>query len=352
MYETETKDAILDRMLSQISDGIDKRQGSVTWDMLSPTALELEHAYIQLGLVLSFGFLSENTPSEYVDLRAQEQGVYRRPSVKAKGELTFYGTDGQVIEVGSRVSTDEPNPTYFITTKSGVINDGQVKLTAESEIGGLSGNVAPSKISLVLGDLSGVVSVTNSEAFDGGVDTESDESLIARYIDKLRNPATSGNANHYVQWAKEVVGVGEAKVFPLWAGAGTVKVVIVDSQMRPASAELVAATAQYIEDHRPINASVTVVSSPGKAVNVNASVTLANGVVLQSVKDAFSVAVESYLQSIAFKQNYISTAKIGALLLATDGVLDYGELSVNGSATNVQLAEDEAPFLNTVNISV
>lgn len=61
------------------------------------------------------------------------------------------------------------------------------------------------------------------------IDQETDDELRARYYIKIQTPATSGNAYHYRLWSKEVSGVGDAKVYPLWNGNGTVKVLIIDS---------------------------------------------------------------------------------------------------------------------------
>lgn len=42
-----------------------------------------------------------------------------------------------------------------------------------------------------------------------------------------------------MEWARQIQGVGGARVFPLWAGPKTVKVVIVNAEHRPASTLLV-----------------------------------------------------------------------------------------------------------------
>ena len=121
--------------------------------------------------------------------------------------------------------------------------------------------------------LPGLASWTNGPAA-GGTDPESDGALYERIHAYLSRPATSGNAYHYEQWALEVAGVGAARVFPLWNGAGTVKVVLVDGGMEPASAEIVAAVQAHIEAERPIGATVTVAAAAPLSINVTAAVTL------------------------------------------------------------------------------
>lgn len=58
---------------------------------------------------------------------------------------------------------------------------------------------------------------------------EDDDSLRARYFTRVRREAVSANKEHYKQWAEEVDGVGKAKIFPLWNGDGTVKIVVTNA---------------------------------------------------------------------------------------------------------------------------
>ena len=104
----------------------------------------------------------------------------------------------------------------------------------------------------------GISSVTNAQATHDGFDEEDDASLYNRLIFKVRQPATSGNKNEYIQWATSVAGVGKAVVISLWNGNGTVKVLITDTNGNPASADLQKKVAAYIETVRPIGATVTV----------------------------------------------------------------------------------------------
>lgn len=45
MYENQTFDTIIQRMLNNVDDDIDKREGSVIYTALAPIALELETYY-------------------------------------------------------------------------------------------------------------------------------------------------------------------------------------------------------------------------------------------------------------------------------------------------------------------
>lgn len=353
MFKDQTFDVIMQRMLSRIPDDFDKRQGSVIWDMLAPAALELERAYQQLHLVTNWLYLSEDVPRDILLARVRDFGIEPKPAQKASGMVVFTGLPGTLIPANTRISTDDSIPIFFHTTSDvTILENGTVSVLTVAETVGSSGNVQANAITVLVDIIDGVESVTNPISFENGVDEESDESLLARYYERVRKPITSGNISHYRQWALEVPGVGAAKVTPLWNGPGTVKVTIVNTDMQPATNDLVTQVQEYIEQVRPIGATVTVVSAAGKPIDVSATVILASGYTLQNVQDAFAASLDEYFKEIAFSVTYVSYAKIGTLLLNTPGVVDYSGLTVNSGTANVALQDDEVPVLGSVVLGV
>ena len=53
MFEQYDFDTILDRMMSNVSDTLDKREGSVIYDALAPAALEIANYYSALDMVMT-----------------------------------------------------------------------------------------------------------------------------------------------------------------------------------------------------------------------------------------------------------------------------------------------------------
>ncbi|MCP1354672.1 baseplate J/gp47 family protein [Aneurinibacillus migulanus] len=351
-FESQTKDAILQRMLFESPNDVDTRQGSVTWDVLSPSAGELENAYVSLGNVLSWGFANPEQPREYLEKRAAEFGVYPKPAVKATGHVTFTGMDGTEIPLGTEVLTSDTAPVIFVTTEVKTVIGGTATVAAEAKVGGRNGNVLAGAISLVGGNISGISSVTNESAFDGGADVESDEAFLNRYLEKVQKPATSGNVNHYVQWAKEVAGVYDAKCFPVWNGNGTVKVVLLDEDGTAPPQSTIDAVIAYINDGRiPIGADLTVVGATEVSINVNAKVTLTSGATLDGVKAEFEEILRSYFKSIAFVNTSVQYTRIAAHLLDVTNVKDYQNLTVNGGTQNIDIPNGSVPVLGTVTLT-
>ncbi|WP_334075460.1 baseplate J/gp47 family protein [Paenibacillus sp. A14] len=352
MFENQTKEAILDRMRNASPEGIDTRQGSITYDLLSPAAIELAHAYIALENVLKFGFAGPEQPSGYLDLRAAEMGITRRPSEKAAGEIVFKGDDNTVVPKGTSVSTDEEEAIVFVTTEAGVIDQGTAKVKAEAAVGGVRGNVDAGRIKLMLGNLTGVVSVTNPEEFKNGAERESDESLLGRYYDRVRRPATSGNAWHYRQWALEVSGVGDVKVFPTWKGGGTVKLSILSEDKREPNDEIIGKVQDAVDERRPVGADVTVSGAEEVKINVSASLKLASGADLEGIKTLFGKKLEHFLAGIAFKTTIVSYNQIFGLLLDIAQVEDFQELKINGEKGNYKIKEDQVAVAGAVEFIV
>jgi len=337
VYEDQTEDVIRQRMLDRVSSDLDKREGSFIYDGISPAAIELALAYIELDRVLQLGF-AQTTYGQYLDYRAAEHGLTRKAATKATGQVTITGSQGTVVPAGSVFSTG--SGVEFSTTAEVIIDaTGQVTANIEAIEAGTAGNVPAGTITEIPVAIAGVTGVTNANPTTGGTDEETDEALVARLLEKVRLPATSGNAAHYKQWALEVTGVGDAKVFPVWNGPLTVKVVVIDGNKQPASAEIVQDVADYIEEVRPIGATVTVESATGLSIDVTATVMLDTGAVLADVQAAFESSLTDYLESIAFQQNYVSYAKVGSLLLDTAGVLDYSNLLLNDAAANVSVGD-------------
>ncbi|RAV19721.1 baseplate J/gp47 family protein [Paenibacillus contaminans] len=345
MYESQSYDVILKRMLDRVPITLDKREGSVVYDALAPAAAELAQMYIELDGTLRLGF-GETTSGVYLDRRTSDRGVTRKPASPALRKGMFWNGGNQPFDVpiGSRYSCEQLN--FVVKAR---LTAGQYEL--ECEAVGESGN-SVFGVLLPIDYVAGLACAELTDVLLPGEDTESDDQLRIRFLQKVREPGTSGNVADYRRWATEAVGVGAAKVVPLWDGPGTVKVVIVDTERQPATPSLVSDVAAHIEEVRPIGAAVTVVSAIGLAVEVAATVTLASGYSLQMVQDSFIQLLEAYLRETAFELTYVSYARIGTLLIGTSGVLDYTGLTVNGSTGNVALQSEEVPVVGAVNLGV
>lgn len=323
-FEMQYKDQIQKRMKAQFAQISDKAdyEGSFSRDLINANSVEFEAAYAEMALMMDAAFAFSSW-GEYLTARCAEFGVDRKQAVKAKGEVTFSGGHGVFVPKGSFVSVK--NGAQFSTDEDimlGGDGKGTVKITCTDV--GSKGNVQAHTITNLPVSISGVTEVDNAKATQDGADEETDEELLKRYSVIVRTPATSGNKYHYYNWAMSIAGVGGCRVLPLWNGAGTVKIIIVNTKMQSAGNDLVKAVKDYIERMRPIGADVTVVSPAPKTINISVDV-------LGKVdKDNFKKAVNKYIASKNLDMRYISSAQIGKLLMEQN-ITDYRNLKLNGA---------------------
>ncbi len=342
-----TKEQILSRLLSEISDEFDKTVGSFFYDSQKPTAIVLEDIYAEMDKILKNGF-ALTAEGVYLDSKVAEQGLVRKTATFSSASVIITGTPGSVISVGDKVASDS---LVFTVLETKILDgSGTASVDVQCDTPGKAGNIPIGAINRFPVTISGLVSVTNPQVASGGFDEETDEELRERYFEKVSLPATSGSKYHYVMWAKEVSGVGDAKCLPLWNGNGTVKVIIINADKGAASSELISAVKQHIEENRPIGAAVTVESAVPLAINVSVSLVLANGVDMQAAKEKISESITQYIKKNAFANAYISYAQIGGCILDCSEVLDYSNLKINGGMGNIQIAETQVPALGVFTI--
>jgi uncharacterized phage protein gp47/JayE len=296
----------------------------------------------------------ENLSGDELAQRVNERtGIGRKAATKAVGSVTVTGNG--TINEGDLFETEDGIQFQATETKE-IVNSGTVSI--EALIAGVIGNVPANIITLFPVTLAGINTVTNPDPTYDGFEAESDADLLQRYYDRIRTPATSGNKNHYKNWAKEIPGVGDAKVFPLWNGDNTVKVIIINSERQPASAELVQQTQEYIDPgitglgdgQAPIGAFCTVASALALDINVSFTVTLETGYTIEDVKVTVSANITEHLKEIAFVEDYVKYSQIGAIILNSEGVLDYTDLLVNNGTQNINIPSDNVAVLGGVTI--
>lgn len=98
---------------------------------------------------------------------------------KAVGYLTFTGEDGTDVPEGYLAETI--TGFQYITLKSGVILDGSVTLPASAVVPGPDSNTAENTVNIITNPMSGIETVNNAKAFEGGRNTETDPEFRERY---------------------------------------------------------------------------------------------------------------------------------------------------------------------------
>jgi uncharacterized phage protein gp47/JayE len=347
MYEDKTTDNIQNNLLSNISDDYEKTVGYPVYDTLKTAAIEMANVYKGLDDMLKKLDVNNLSGADLEKFIEQRTGLQRTPGNYASTVLTINGSctinEGNLFETAGGIQ-------YKAMETKEILDSGTVNIQAL--LIGSSGNTPANTITQIPVTIVGIVSVKNPDPVVNGYDSESDDNLRERYLERLQRPSTSGNKYDYVNWAKEVTGVGDVKVFPLWNGNGTVKVVITNQDKRAANEALVSTVQNYIENIMPVCVALTVAPAVEKAIDITAKVVLASGYTIQQAQNNFNTNMQKYLSDQAFNSTYISYAKVGGILLSTDGIVDYNNLTLNGGTVNVALADEEIPVAGTISLGV
>ena len=343
LFENETPETILARILGRMDTDLQTREGSYAYDQAAPIAFEIWRVLMTLDELVEAFYVNENS-GPYLDAHAKLFAMARREGAKAAAELKLYGRDGTVVPAGTAFYA---GGLEFRLAADVTIRDGAAAGHLRAAEVGQRYNVPAGAITQILRTVPGLERFESGPA-GGGADPESDAALYERLDEKRKRPPTSGNEAHYREWALSVDGVGAARVTPLWRGPGTVRVLIVGYDRRPVGEAVVDACAAYIEAQRPVGADVTVATAGEARVDVSARVVLEPTASLAAVKGAFVSKLDTYLADAAFEEYTVYANRVGALLMEVDGVVDYGGLTLNGGAGNLELDTDSVPVRGEV----
>lgn len=348
IYSRRTAEDILYDMLDTVDDALDKREGSVIYDMQAPAAIEIEALGFVLDGVYEDGYVNSAQAQALTD-RCSELGVDRKPGEFARGQVLFVAEPGVEVDEGVVVYT-AGEQAFICDYAFEIPETGELLVDVTAEDIGTQGNIMAGEITTVDPTVENIISVSNPQPFEGGVDEETDEALRERYYLRVRKPITSGNIYHYESLALEIKGVGIAKVIPLHDGPGTVKVIIASEIGGAVTDEVVAETQAHIEAQQIIGADALVVSVESVPVAVSAAITLEDGFDMATAELNVKQALKDYFVD-ATREGIVRYAQVGNVLIDADGVLDYEALTINGDIRNIAITDEQSAEVGEVILS-
>lgn len=353
MYEENNSfEEIMKRTLARVSTDVDKREGSVIYNAMAPTNEEIALIYTLLDAIVENGF-ADTAERDYLILRCKERGITPYPATQA----TLKGEFNMEIPLGNRFSLGDLN---YVVTEFISSADGVYSYQLQCEELGTEGNVQfgeLSAIDFVDTDMVGAI----TELLIPAEDEEDTEALRQRYINSFNTSAFGGNKEGYRVEVGKLAGVGGVKVTPVWAGGGTVKLTIINSEYNVASDTLVNSVQEAIDPTQdgtgagmaPIGHIVTVVSCEESPIDISVRCTFNDGYTWSSVKDAVENAVNEYL--LEMRKNWADTttsvvriSQIENRILNIEGIIDVQDTTLNGSTDNLALEFEKIPVLGGV----
>lgn len=351
--EQQDFDYFMTEMLNRVPESVDKREGAIIYDALAPAAYnmaELVHQFHNLVL----NTYTQTAVGEFLDYRAAERGIKRKPATNSIVLAGFLDTNGQDfnVDVGSRFASIGVNPIYYKVTEK-VVN-GQFRLTAEQP-----GN-APNRY------VGQILPVSNINGFGYGEiksvdiparDDESDDDLRSRILESNDFTEYGGNVSDYIAMVKTMKDVGAVQVYPTWNGGGTVKLVIVDNDYNLPSLNLISTVQQEIDPQdssgngygiAPIGHKVTIAAPSARTLNFDVTVELDDNVSQSDVKQPVFEAVKIFIDdakknkwgTLKNERSYqlnIYISQLIATILKVPGVMNVPSLLINGENKDVQL---------------
>jgi uncharacterized phage protein gp47/JayE len=294
-------------------------------------------------------FFPDTADIENLARHASARGIAQIPATSAVGSIAFTGTVGAPVEAGTIAQV---NGAQFQTTEAGAIGgNGATTIAAKALVIGPAGNLADNTPGVLLSAPPNVDAAVMITEMGGGVDAESAASLLARLLERLRQPPAGGNQLDYARWAKEVPGVTAAWPYPKRRGGGTVDVGVMSNGL-PATEQLRLAVAAHIEQLMPVHVDLMILSPTQVVVDVTGTLTLAAGVVLADVLVKIEAGLAEYFASLK-PGDTAYRARINAIVFSVPGVVDIDLISPAGNLeTQVNAEQIEIPALGAVMLEV
>jgi uncharacterized phage protein gp47/JayE len=354
-----TYEVILKRMLDKVEEwasshniGIDTREGSLIRTALSPAAVELTQMYIAINEVMNESFADTET-RDFLIRRCRERGIFVEPASFAirRGEFNID------VPIGSRFSLNKLN--YIVVTPLEDVHAFQMRCETAGDVGNLeSGTLIP------IDYIEGLTFARLTDVLIPAEDEEDTEHLRQRYFDSLNALAYGGNIQDYVEKVMSLQGVGGVKVYPIWQGGGTVKLVIVDSLFSVPSTMLIDTVQTAIDPipnnglglgTAPIGHTVTVEGVTDETIDIHTNIVFADGYDWDMLEPLAEQAIDDYFTELSAswdKVNWrldqtatliVRISQIETRLLTLQGVLDIADTTLNGQPTNLTLDVDCIP---------
>lgn len=355
--------------VDQVDEWTDTRQGAFFYITTQPGVREAARMYDLMGTEVPMASNPLWAWETYLDDHAAVQDLDRLPATFAEGVVTFSGPNGTVIPAGFTVgvtpSTDTEDAPEYQTQADVTIAAGTVNVAVVATEPGVKGNVGAGAVTAFSTPPPDGVTVTNAAAITGGTETQTDEGLRTRLLDRYIGQG-SGNQADYRRWTLDEPGVGRVSVISLWNGPGTVKVIPMTPEGGPVAAGVVASLQTRLdpvagqgEGQAPVGATVTVQTATGLNVAVVADVTYESGYSVDgfggtiAVGDLIRAAVESYVEGVGPGEEVVLTQVIGRIV-SVIGVHDVAGVTLNGSAANISVPASptpQVPIITTITLT-
>lgn len=305
-------------------------------------AAHMMHGFLQF---MSKQLFPDTAESQYLVRWMDLYGLALKEASFATGTVTFTGTNGSVIEEGAvlvRADGQRYELDANATVSGGTATGAVTALTA-----GAGGTLVAAQTLTLESPVAGVSgTVTVASTTVDGADQESEDDARVRLRERIANAPHGGAEADYVGWAKEVVGVTRAWVYPLEQGAGTVVVRFVrdgdgdGSAIIPSAGEITTVQT-YIDARRPVTALVSVLAPVAVTRDFTISITPDTA----ATRAAVTEDLENLLARTVEPGGTLLISQVEVAVGTAEGVTDF---EVTSPAGDVAYSTGQLPVMGTV----
>lgn len=269
---------------------------------------------------------------------ASDYGLSKKEAVAAAGFARVTGAPGTVILQGTVMRHIASGTVLLSTAVATVDASGLALVPVSAQDAGTEANGLTGVLLLTSPPLGADAGAELDGSLVGGLAEESSMQLLARLLERLRNPPAGGAAHDYRRWALEIPGVSDAIVLPRRRGANTVDICIVADGGVPSDATVEAVQA-HIEAQCTVTTEVFVFVPLVQVVDVLAQVELEDGATLEDVQAAAEAALAESIGALAPGER-LYRSRIETVLSNLPGIVDRRVISPASSldASNDPLA--------------
>lgn len=359
----QSAEEIHERMMNELPPDIDDMPGGFAYDFTMPAALEKDELInFHLVRTLQLAF-PQYAWDEWLDMHGAQVHIERRQATYAEGFVQITAEEATSIAEGTIFMTpsseQQESIEYSATEDIDVEADTTVLIPVRAIESGTGSNVGANAVTLMGTPSDAISEVTNPDPITGGINQESDDNYYDRIAAEYQAAMTfTGNDSDYIRWAK-AAGAGDCFVVDAPDGPGTVSLIIVDPEGRPASSELISAVYNYIVSPNDRSARLLPTAcaqltvSTTEMLTINYSITglvFDETTTLEQIKSDFAAAVLSEYTR-AFNDGVLKYNNIRPLIKDISGVSDFASFAMNGGSANITLGGGNYPQTGTLDFS-
>lgn len=350
---------IRNSILNYMKNNLSKIEGSYNFDIASAVAQEIETIYTDVKDLEKELFPWSCTKEPFLTYHLMCYGLTRLGMTKAKGAVTIKGKTTALIKEGT-VIVSRLGVKYKTLTNAVINSFGEVDVSIEAVEGGVNGNCAIGDITSFEIETVDIYSVTNKEAITGGATIETVEAAKERMKIKASTPSHSGNKNNYIEWLKEMGGIGNIAVYGpsdnVGVPAGDVHIYFADYNGQVPSSEQIQQVKNYINttNKRPVGCNLVVKAFQALTTNLTfAEVTVKKGSITKEkwIEELKANVQLGYATKDFIVANTIPYARIGNLALNIDGTILYNDFKINGTTSNISIAYNQTPVIGNITVT-